>query len=162
MADDFDFEAPYEPNQVPGDKEVIRQYCQSPVNGRVEWIMAEVRPRHLHAGKDVTDEMEDYVFEQCEKELTPRDEVELIIHSTIGGDGSLFYNVFPQGSTFDREKYDSAVESLVFHSVKNTGKPAFVTVKFAFKTPSTMKPYKVFWRVETSDGNCIEDYSLNA
>mmetsp|Transcript_7059 Transcript_7059/g.12709 ORF Transcript_7059/g.12709 Transcript_7059/m.12709 type:complete len:189 (+) Transcript_7059:201-767(+) len=158
--DDVDFEAPYEPNEIPGDKDVVKRYCQSPVNGRLEWIQAEVHPHNLHAGEDITEEMEDYVFETVE--MTDRDNVEMIIHKSLGGKGSVFWNVFPQGSTFDREKYNDAVESTVFHSVKSSGKPAVITIKFVFKSPSHTKPYKVLYRVETSDGQFIEDDVLNA
>lgn len=160
MADDLDFEAPYEPNEIPGDKEVVRRYCQSPINGRLEWVQAEIHPKHLHTGEDITEEMEDYLFESVE--MSERDEPALIIHKSLGGKGSVFWNIFPQGVTFDRETYDNEVESMVFHSVKSTNRYAIVTVKFVFKSPSHTKPYKLLYRCELPNGDFIENALLNA
>mmetsp|Transcript_3040 Transcript_3040/g.6567 ORF Transcript_3040/g.6567 Transcript_3040/m.6567 type:complete len:163 (+) Transcript_3040:64-552(+) len=159
--DDLELEAPYEPNEIPGgDKNVIRRYCQSPVNGRLEWVQAEVYPKHLHSGEDISEEMIDYMEETVA--MDDRDDVAMIIHQTLGGKGTVFWNVFAQGCTFDREKYDNEVESTTFHAVKSTGKPAMITVRFIFKTGQHTKPFKVLYRVELPGGDFIENDLLNA
>mmetsp|Transcript_7089 Transcript_7089/g.12732 ORF Transcript_7089/g.12732 Transcript_7089/m.12732 type:complete len:163 (-) Transcript_7089:1273-1761(-) len=159
-AEDPDYEAPFEPIELPGDKEAIRRYCQSPVSGRLEWIQAEIYPKHLHSGTDLTEEMEDYLFESVD--MGERDEPSMIIHKSIGGRGDVFWNIFPMGTTFDVDTYDDEVESTVFHAVKTTDRPATVTVRFLFKTPEHTKPYKLLYRVELPTGDYIENELINA
>uniref|UniRef100_A0A7S1XD43 Uncharacterized protein n=1 Tax=Compsopogon caeruleus TaxID=31354 RepID=A0A7S1XD43_9RHOD len=161
MAEDLDdFEPPFEPLDVPATAvDVVKKYCQNPMNGRLEWLQAIVTKSDLGQGCDMDEDMEDYVDEM---DTNPMDEPAMIIHKSLGGKGDKHWNVFPEGKTFDREVYNNEVESTVYHGVNDSNGSATITIRFKFKNPTTSKAYKVCYRVELPNGDIIENDLLNA
>lgn len=161
--DSDEMQAPYQPEAV--DKECpgsVRQFCVSPTNGRLEWIQATVQHKHLNKGSAITQEMKDFV--SAGNETLPRDQPALIIHQSIGGIGDDVYNVFLQGSTFDRDVYDNDVESSVYYALKDDTANTLscvVTVRFVFKNDILTRPYKFKYTVQLPNGDSIENELLN-
>ena len=155
-----EFSAPYEPIRLSDDEGgPITQYCESPTNGRLEWIMAVVKPCHLNEGSEITDEMIKFL-EACDK--NPMDTPSLIIHKSIGGKGDEFWNCFMKGRSFDDETFDNDVESTVYYAVKQLKDEkkdgeAKIKVRFVFKDDKVTRPYKLSYQVELPSGDVIEN-----
>ena len=158
--DGEEFAAPYEPASVPESKSgVVRQYCVSPTNGRLEWVKAVVKKDDLNKGSQVTDEMAELLLAG---DKNPMDKPALIIHKTLGGTGDEPWGVFLEGRAFDRETFDNDVESTVFHAVKDATKPANITIKFLFRNQLVQRPFKLAYMVELPNGDVIENDLSNA
>lgn len=161
--DGDDFTAPFEPQAVPDAKAgVIRHYCLSPTNGRLEWIKAEVKKDGLNKGADITDEMAGFLMAG---DKNPMDKPALIVHKSLGGTGDEPWNLFLEGRSFDRDTYNNDVESTVFYALQNAtdaAKPATITVKFLFKNQMVTRPYKLSYQVELPNGDVIENDLSNA
>lgn len=151
-----EFEAPYEPLQVPpGEGGPIVKYCQSPTNGRLEWVQAQITPSHLNSGSEVTDEMSKFLLAG---DKNPGDAPALIIHKSLGGKGDEFWNVFLEGRSFDRETFDNEIESTVYYALKDKDKgEAKVTIRFLFKDSTVTRPFKLCYQVELPSGDVIEN-----
>lgn len=156
-----EFAAPYEPEHVPTSKGgVVRSYCLSPTNGRLEWIKAVVKKDDLNKGSDITDEMTELLLAG---DKGPMDKPALIIHKSLGGTGDEPWNVFLEGRAFDRDTYNNDVESCVYFALNDAGdKPANITIKFLFKNQLAVRPFKLAYQVELPNGDVIENDLSNA
>lgn len=152
--------APYAPQAVPDGKSgVVREYCLSPTNGRLEWIKAVVSKTDLSKGAAITDDMHNFLMAG---DKGPMDKPALIIHSSLGGTGDEPWGVFLEGRAFDRETYNNDVESTVFYALKDATSPATVTVRFLFKNQMVTRPYKLAYQVVLPNGDVIENDLSNA
>lgn len=150
-----EFAAPYEPIAIPaGEAGSLRRYCRSPTNGRLEWVQAVVTPAHLNKGSPVTEEMKRFLLAG---DRNPMDAPALIVHSSLGGTGDEFWNVFLEGRSFDRETYDNEVESTVYYALQGSTGEAVITIKFTFKNQQVTRPYKLAYQVELPNGDVIEN-----
>jgi len=160
-----EFAAPYEPLAVPKDKGgVLKQFCESPTNGRLEWVKAMVTKADLNKGDAlISHEMKNLLLAGDKQQM---DKPALIIHKTLGGTGDEPWNVFLEGRAFDRDTYDNDVESTVFHALNGepdgSQKFASITIKFLFKNTVTQRPFKLSYLVELPNGDVIENDLSNA
>lgn len=159
--DEDEFRPPFEPEALPEDQSgSLSQFCVSPTNGRLEWIQATIRRRHLNTGSAVTSEMSDFLMAA---ESNPGDEPALVIHQSLGGTGDDVYNIFLQGRSFDREVFDNEVESAVYYGLKDASDSdhAVVTVRFIFRNDIVTRPYKLRYSVQLTNGDLIENELAN-
>lgn len=159
---DGEFVAPYAPQAVPDGKSgVIKEYCLSPTNGRLEWIKAEVSKANLNKGAELTDDMHSFLMAG---DKSPMDKPALIIHKTLGGTGDEPWGVFLEGRAFDRETFNNDIESTVFYALGEAAadKKASIIIKFLFKNQMVTRPYKLSYQVILPNGDIIENDLSNA
>ncbi|XP_050545133.1 uncharacterized protein LOC126907694 [Daktulosphaira vitifoliae] len=141
---------------IPGRPiEVVNEFNNPIVNyqrghgGRVEYVVALIHRRHLHAGSNVDNHIEYFARSLGEPD---NDQASHLVGWQLGGPGSQRYNIIPQNAHFGQSPWTTKVEKLVHSTVRNSSQGLVrYELNPIYADSRATRPHSIAYRVADGD-----------